>query len=120
MNLVERSIATLWLPDVVRIQPLTEAGELPEGWTARFGSRCRLVHSTSDWPDCKEVHDLLKVQLARLLELFRSEAARLTEIEPDTRTRWCLTRGIFHGLHDEARHQGEMYLLLKLCRARGV
>ena len=22
---------------------------------------------------------------------------------------------IIHGLHDEARHQGEMYLLLKLC-----
>ena len=26
---------------------------------------------------------------------------------------------IIHGLHDEARHQGEMYLLLKLCRLGG-
>jgi hypothetical protein len=30
-----------------------------------------------------------------------------------------LTRFI-HGLHDEARHQGEMYLLFKLCRARAA
>jgi hypothetical protein len=27
---------------------------------------------------------------------------------------------IVHGLHDEAKHQGEMYLLLKLCRARAI
>ena len=29
-----------------------------------------------------------------------------------------LVGGIIHGLHDEAKHHGEMYLLHKLCTAR--
>jgi hypothetical protein len=29
-----------------------------------------------------------------------------------------LVSSIVHGLHDEAKHQGEMFLLLKLLRAR--
>jgi hypothetical protein len=31
---------------------------------------------------------------------------------------WPLLAGIVHGWHDEARHQGEMYLLHKLCRSQ--
>jgi len=32
--------------------------------------------------------------------------------------RRSLLSSMVHGLNDEAKHQGEMYLLLKLCRAR--
>jgi hypothetical protein len=64
------------------------------------------------------VQSLLEAQLVRLLELFRNEASRLTRAA-DTPAEWSVTRGVIHGLHDEARHQGEMYLLLKLCRTRG-
>ena len=39
--------------------------------------------------------------------------ARLAEITNDRGD--TLVGRIIHGLHDEARHQGEMYLLLKLC-----
>jgi hypothetical protein len=31
---------------------------------------------------------------------------------------WPLLAGMIHGWHDEARHQGEMYLLYKLCRVQ--
>jgi hypothetical protein len=36
---------------------------------------------------------------------------RVTNARGDT-----LAGRIIHGLHDDARHQGEMYLLMKLCR----
>jgi hypothetical protein len=83
-----------------------------------FGSRCRPVGQTTQWPGRGKVSALLRDQLARMLELFLSQAPRLAEIAPDPPGDWQLVRGIIHGLHDEARHQGEMYLLLKLCRAR--
>jgi hypothetical protein len=31
---------------------------------------------------------------------------------------WPLLHGMIHGWHDEARHQGEIYLLQKLRRAQ--
>jgi len=110
----------LWLQDVLCVLPLTGASELPEGWAVKFGSRCRPVRSTTQWPSRREVKGLLQAQLARLLELFRREADRLSRIGPDSPTEWDLARGVIHGLHDESRHQGEMYLLLKLCRSRGI
>jgi hypothetical protein len=109
----------LWLQDALCVQPLTRKSELPAAWDATFGAHCRPVAPTSHWPSRKEVESLLDAQLVRLLELFGTEASRLTRIE-DTPAQSTLTRGIIHGLHDEARHQGEMYLLSKLCRVRGI
>jgi hypothetical protein len=107
----------LWLQDVLCVRPLTRASELPEGWSQSFGARCRPVHSTTRWPRRSELAKLLGSQLERMLGLFQTEASRLTEVGPDPPAGWGLTRGVIHGLHDEARHQGEMYLLLKLYRA---
>jgi hypothetical protein len=109
----------LWLQDALCIQPLTRRSELPAEWDKTFGAHCRPVASTSQWPSRTEVDRLLAAQLVRLLELFRTEASRLTRVE-DTPAQSTLTRGIIHGLHDESRHQGEMYLLSKLCRVRRI
>ena len=38
--------------------------------------------------------------------------------EPLPGSGWPLLAGMIHAWHDEARHQGEMYLLHKLCRGR--
>jgi hypothetical protein len=108
----------LWLQDNLCIQPLTRASELPDGWDKSFGAHCRPVRSTTQWPGRTEVQGHLEAQVARLLELFQSETSRLTSMA-DTPVQRSVTRSIIHDLHDEARHQGEMYLLLKLCRARG-
>lgn len=99
----------VWLQDALGVCLLTGKSELPDGWAETFGADCRPVRETTDWPAREEVRDLLQRQLGRLLELFRSESAQLVE--------GPLAERIIHGLHDEARHQGEMYLLLKLRRA---
>jgi hypothetical protein len=110
----------LWLQDTLCVRPLTGQSELPHGWSETFGSRCRPVRTTTLWPARTEVRKLLAAQLDRMLALFRTESDRLDGIGPNTSMGWDLTRGVIHGLHDEARHQGEMYLLLKLCRTRSV
>ena len=110
----------LWLQDVLCVRPLTGASELPPAWSETFGSRCRPARTTRHWPARGEVRDLLTAQLDRMLALFRLEGHRLERVGPNTPAGWDLARGVIHGLHDEARHQGEMYLLLKLCRARNV
>jgi hypothetical protein len=100
----------LWLQDALCIEPLTGSSELPDGWAETFGMRCRPVAATRHWPDRREVHRRLTGQLQRMLELFAEHEQRLRNSSE-------LSRGVIHGLHDEARHQGEMYLLWKLCRA---
>ena len=49
-----------------------------------------------------------------MLALLGAHADRLIQIGSNSDGYWDLTRGVIHGLHDEARHQGEMYLLMKL------
>jgi hypothetical protein len=58
---------------------------------------------------------LLSDQLRRLLAaLETTQDATLGRVaNPCGDT---LAGRIIHGLHDEARHQGEMHLLMKLCR----
>ena len=102
----------LWLQDVLGIQALGGRSELPPGWADSFGAHCRPVQETTDWPGRDKVVRLLQQQLGHLLEAFRSQSDRLTHAG--------LASRVIHGLHDEARHQGEMYLLLKLRRAHGT
>lgn len=106
----------LWLLDVLGIAPLTGHSELPPGWAETFGMNCRPVKSTTDWPAREVVQQRLTAQRKRALQLIEEHVARLRVVGPDRGGR-DLTRGIVHALHDEARHQGEMYLLLKLRRA---
>lgn len=108
----------LWLQDKLCLEPLTNRSELPKGWEARFGMNCRPVASTKDWPAREEVADLLTRQLWRILSLLEETPLERLVIPPsrDGFVR-CLAGTVLHGLHDEARHQGEMCLLLKLARA---
>jgi hypothetical protein len=50
--------------------------------------------------------------------LQETPAGRLAIPSTQGRSSRSLAGTIIHGLHDEARHQGEMYLLLKLARSR--
>jgi hypothetical protein len=84
---------------------------LPAGWENSFGADCRPVRETPHWPDRGEVVGLLESQLVRLQDLFREHSEQLTDS--------AVAAQIVHGLHDEARHQGEMFLLFKLRRAQG-
>lgn len=109
----------LWVQDALCIRPLTGATELPCGWGEIFGSGSRPAESTIAWPSRQEVRHRLRVQLERILNLLEEHAERVNVVEPNPPNGWSLMRKIIHGLHDEARHNGEMYLLYKLRQQAG-
>jgi hypothetical protein len=107
----------VWLQDALTVRPLTGRSELPRGWTSVFGqnSRPKLI---SEWPDASQVRTLLEDQLGRIESLLREHADRILALADEVPPSggWPLLPGMIHGWHDEARHQGEMYLLHKLLR----
>ncbi len=108
----------VWLQDLLCVELLTGRSELPEGWAAMFGASSQ-PGTIKEWPSRDDVRSRLQTQLDRVLKLLEGTADDLLLRTPtkfrDTRTNlgW-----IIHGLHDEAKHNGEMYLLCKLCRHR--
>jgi hypothetical protein len=109
----------LWVGDVLTIEPLTGKCELPDGWAEKFGMDCRPVSQTRDWPSRDELLRLLDAQWLRIEQLLTAAAGeRLNDPRPVMDGRSLLSC-IVHGLHDEAKHQGEMQLLLKLRRVSG-
>jgi hypothetical protein len=108
----------VWLQDALGIESITGRSELPRGWAEIFGMNSRPA-AISSWPDVAEVRAQLQAQLTRYLDLISSEAetivARANKRSPSGG--WPLLPGMIHGWYDEAKHQGEMYLLHKLRRA---
>jgi hypothetical protein len=110
----------LWLQDALTIEPLIGQSELPAGWADRFAQESQPA-LVVDWPESAEVLSRLERQLERILHLLsQREEFILAHAHDSPRGGWPLLAGMIHGWHDEARHQGEMYLLFKLCRARST
>ncbi len=108
----------LWLQDVLCVRLLAGCGELPAGWAEKFGMECRPLSETIDWPSRDELRELLQGQLRRVLKLLSAAGdERLAETADPHRGTATISDRIIHGWHDEAKHSGEMYLILKLCRA---
>jgi hypothetical protein len=109
----------LWLQDALTISQLTGRSELPPGWVARFGQNSR-PETVTDWPPVTEVYERLVQQLDRILVLLKQEQDTIAAGALGTLSdgSGALLARMIHGWHDEARHQGEMYLLYKLCRTR--
>ncbi len=108
----------LWLQDVLCVRLLVGRSELPADWEERFGANCRPLKQIENWPTRDELGQLLRGQLRRVIELLAgtSDEQLVQPAEPDRGTA-AISDRIIHGLHDEAKHCGEMYLILKLCRA---
>src|SRR5688572_4591844 len=107
----------LWASDVMCVEPLSGKSELPRGWEAMFGMDSQPA-TTTDWPTRDEVQSLLARQLERMIELLgKATDQQLAARAPKLGGRYKLAGWIIHGLHDEAKHSGEMYLLWKLCQA---
>lgn len=101
--------------DVLGVELLSGKSELPPGWNDLFAMGSDPEASRRTPPARERVVELLHAQHRRLLVLL----AAATEADL-TRTVWerfTVADRIVHGLHDEARHSGEMYLLLKMIRA---
>ena len=110
----------LWVIDALCIEEITGRSELPLGWAETFGADCRSVSQTRQWPPRDEVSGLLAGQLTRFVQLIAELPGDRLALEgqqpgqqPGQRS---LVAEIIHGWHDEAKHQGEMFLLLKMCR----
>jgi hypothetical protein len=89
----------------------------PAAWFDVFSwkSAPRLV---TNWPSLSDVITALREQLPRLSAAIAAlSAAQLDRIVDPARNR-TLRYSILHGLHDEAGHQGEMWLLRKIVGAR--
>jgi hypothetical protein len=110
----------LWVQDILILEPITGRSELAANWADTFGQDCRPVKETREWPALAFVIELLRQQQSRLQEVLKeADPAVLLDIAAPAEG-WNLPRGIIHGLHDEARHQGEMKLLVKMRRAGKV
>ena len=112
----------LWLQDVLTIQPLTGRSQLPRGWAAMFGQGSKPA-AVQEWPSVLLIRDFLGEQLRCITTLLREHERQIAAWADEHATtaahagRRTPLGAMIHGWHDEARHQGEMYLLLKLCRA---
>lgn len=85
----------------------------PQGWHEKFAWNSEPA-KVRQWPALAEVREALRSQFGRLQEAIRGlEPQQLERVIDGGRNR-TLRYSIVHGLHDEAGHQGEMYLLRKL------
>jgi hypothetical protein len=110
----------LWVNDALCIQVLTGKSQLPAGWAETFGMNCRPVTQTSRWPAREEMKQLLEAQAEQMLRLLGSTDEQTLTRVLDAGSGATVAGRIIHGLHDEAKHQGEIHLLIKQWRARNT
>jgi hypothetical protein len=107
--------------DVLFIDIVTGKSELPSGWAETFGMDCRPVKLTNQMQAGQkrsETARLLGQQLTRIVQLLENLPADqlAADAHPIDGGRNLLSCAV-HAWHDEAKHQGEMFLLLKMKRA---
>jgi hypothetical protein len=88
----------------------------PEEWFEKFSWKSQPATVTA-WPRLADVTEKLREQQKRLLtvvEELTEEQLALPAGEP-SRGR-SLRSSILHGMHDEANHQGEIWLIKKLAK----
>ena len=100
------------------MKSLGRTPQIPDGWYDMFSWESRPALVPSDrWPPLSDVIHHLESQHKRLGKLI----GELIEEQLDSPSASSLKRtvrsAILHGLHDEACHCGEMYLLGKMQAA---
>jgi len=89
----------------------------PPDWFDKFSWKSNPATVTS-WPTVEQVRSALRDQLQRLTAAVEAlSAQQLNQIVDQAKGR-TLRYSILHGLHDEAGHQGELYLLKKMYAKR--
>jgi hypothetical protein len=108
------------LAEWLTMRALEQEPQIPDGWFGMFSWESRPADVPGDrWPPLSEVVRHLEAQRARLRQVIGTltdeQFGRPSAADP----RQSVRRSILHGLHDEACHCGEVYLLLKMQRASG-
>jgi hypothetical protein len=85
----------------------------PAGWFETFSWNSNPAKVT-EWPPLPDVVAALRDQLARLTAALQALSPEQLAAAIDKSRNRTLRYSILHGLHDEAGHQGEIWLLRKL------
>ncbi len=91
----------------------------PQGWYEKFAWKSEPAQVT-EWPSLAAVREQLIAQHARLRDVLGGLTPDRLAAVPDPAKGRTLRYSILHGLHDEAGHQGEMYLLRKLYKRQNA
>lgn len=107
-----------WVCDALSVERITGRSEVPPSWGSIFGQYSQPATVTV-WPAVGDVRSQLETQLDRIVTLLAENAEKIANDAklPPQEGQWPLLPGMIHGWHDEAKHQGEMFLLHKLRRA---
>ncbi len=111
----------LWVTDLLCIEAITGRSDFPPEWYDIFSNKCRPAGQIKKWPSRALVREQLENQRPRLIDAIGTVSKKDLIGPPRTETLGTdrtLCYWVTHGLHDEANHQGEMYLLLKMQRKK--
>ena len=89
----------------------------PVAWFEKFGWNSRPA-TVTDWPTLQQVREELQAQLQRLVAAIEPLSSQQLDRIVDAERGRTLRFSILHGLHDEANHQGELYLLKMMSAKR--
>lgn len=90
---------------------------IPDGWFEMFGWRSSPAHVAMDhWPPLSEVVAQLTRQHLRLRHVVGLLGEEQSSRPMPGSVKHTVRYAIIHGLHDEACHSGEIWLLRKLIR----
>jgi hypothetical protein len=112
---------SLLVVEHLSVMPATgqATGSYPADWYAKFSWKS-MPSAVTDWPSLADVVDALRDQLQRLTTAIAAiPPERLDQIVDPAKKR-TLRYSILHGLHDEAGHQGEIWLLSKMFGKRSA
>ena len=96
------------------------AGKYPQNWFESFSWKS-LPRAVEKWPSLADVREAMQKQggdlVAAIEKLSNEQLEKSVGTAEKPRT---MRYSILHGLHDEANHQGEMYLIRKLLAKRSA
>jgi DinB superfamily len=104
-----------FVTEFLTMKALGRDPSLPEGWLKMFSWESNPAHTPPEcWPPLDEVREALIAQLERLREVIRGLTPDQLDAPEAGNPSRSVRYAIMHGLHDEARHSGEISLLRKL------
>ncbi len=104
-----------FVTEFLTMKAIGKEPQLPEGWLKMFSWESNPAHTHPEsWPSLDEIRETLISQHQRIRAMLSElTSEQLDAPEPGNPSR-SVRFAILHGIHDEARHSGEISLLKKM------